>query len=75
MSTIGCFATTVLNSNANNKVASDADTDLAAGEEAIQPESANEELPGSADNQISDGQNEAAEQLPVPQAASVSKTA
>lgn len=75
MSTINCFSTTALNNNANDKLVSNEVADLNKGEEADQPELANAELPGSGGSQISDGQNEAAEQLPVPQAASVSKTA
>lgn len=76
VSTIHCFSTTALNNdqNPNDKAAVNDATDLGKDEELLRP--ANEGPSGSlADSRTSDSKNEAAEQLPVPQAASVSKTA
>lgn len=89
VSPISTFSTAVLNNDESNKalyansnVASDGASnvapDLGEDEEAVGPEEVGAELerePQSADSLTSDGKNEATEQLPVPQAASVGKTA
>lgn len=87
VSPISTFSTAVLNNDESNKalyansnVASDGASNVAPdlGEGAVGPEEVGAELerePQSADSLTSDGKNEATEQLPVPQAASVGKTA
>lgn len=85
VSPISTFSTAVLNNDQSNKaldansdVASNVAPDLGEDEGAVGPEEVGAELdrePQSADSLTSDGKNEATEQLPVPQAASVGKTA